>query len=213
MPLTSTIRQAIALSGGTVEQMGGGCEVLRLPWGDESFIRISSRDDTLVLPETLDGEPVSIGVYWNADDEDSLQEDLCCNFDSLREALLGTIPGTTVLLVQPNSVRAAIAKLPSDACPVGDPQCVVGFIGDHSCCEPREPEEAPAPVIQTTETRANRIEQFLEYTPPYNEEDREYRDAVTELLSDIRHFCDRWDIDFGAVDRLAYRNYIEEKGR
>ncbi len=113
-PLTTTIRQAIALSGGTVEQMGGGCEVLRLPWGDESFIRISSRDDTLVLPETLDGEPVIVGVYWNEDDEDSLQEDLCCNFDSLREALTGTIPGTTVLLVQQPEAVWAIAKLPSD---------------------------------------------------------------------------------------------------
>lgn len=113
-PLTTTIRQAIALSGGMVEQMGGGCEVLRLPWGHDSFIRISSRDDTLVLPETLDGEPVSVGVYWNADDEDSLQEDLCCNFDSLREALLGTIPGTTVSILQPESARAWVALLPSD---------------------------------------------------------------------------------------------------
>lgn len=210
-PLTTTIRQAIALSGGMVEQMGGGCEVLRLPWGHDSFIRISSRDDTLVLPDTLDGEAVSVGVYWDSDDEDALREDLSCNFDSLREALTGTIAGVHVVFDSED--RDAIAALPSDACPVSDPQCVVGFIGDHSCCEPREPEAAPAPVIQTTETRANRIEQFLEYTPPYNEEDREYRDAVTELLSDIRHFCDRWDIDFGAVDRLAYRNYIEEKGR
>jgi len=114
MTLTSTIRQAIEASGGTVEQMGGGCEVLRLAWGDDSFIRISSRDDTLALPETLDGEPVSIGVYWNEDDEDSLQEDLCCNFDSLREALLGTIPGTTVSILQPESARARVALLPSD---------------------------------------------------------------------------------------------------
>ena len=70
-----------------------------------------------------------------------------------------------------------------------------------------------APVIQTAETRANRIEQFLETTAPYNDEGQTYRESVTDLLADVRHFCDRWDIDFGAVDRLAYLHYTEEKGR
>lgn len=92
MPLTSTIRQAIALSGGEVEQTGGGCETLRLPWG-AMFIRISSQEDTLMLPDTLDGEAVSVGVYFAEDEEEGLRDDLCCSFDSLREALLGGIAG------------------------------------------------------------------------------------------------------------------------
>ena len=211
MPLTSTIRQAIALSGGEVEQMGGGCEVLRLPWGDESFIRISSRDDTLVLPETLDGEPVSVGVYWNADDEHSLQEDLCCDFDSLRAALLGTIPGTTVSILQPESARARVALLPSDqpesedeGCPVGDPSCLSNDDECHDACEP---------VEQTPTTRANRIEQFLSTTAPYNDEGQTYREAVIDLLADLRHFCDRWTIDIAACDRQAALHHTRETGR
>lgn len=34
--------------------------------------------------------------------------------------------------------------------------------------------------------------------------------AVRDMLSDLRHFCDRYKIDFGEEDRIAYANYIAE---
>jgi hypothetical protein len=35
---------------------------------------------------------------------------------------------------------------------------------------------------------------------------------VIELLADLRHYCDRADLDFAACDRAAYCRYCEEKG-
>ena len=36
--------------------------------------------------------------------------------------------------------------------------------------------------------------------------------TVSDLLADIRHYCDREDLDFGVLDNVAYTNYIEEIG-
>lgn len=36
-------------------------------------------------------------------------------------------------------------------------------------------------------------------------------DRVTDLLSDLRHFCDRLGMDFAQLDRVAYRRYADEK--
>ncbi len=35
-------------------------------------------------------------------------------------------------------------------------------------------------------------------------------DAVTDLLANIRHYCDVNDIDFATCDRRAYAHYTEE---
>ena len=37
-------------------------------------------------------------------------------------------------------------------------------------------------------------------------------EAITDLLSDLRHLCDALGLDFAELDRIAYRHYIEEKG-
>lgn len=36
-------------------------------------------------------------------------------------------------------------------------------------------------------------------------------DFVTDLLTDIRHYCDARNVDFAACDRLAYRHYAAER--
>jgi hypothetical protein len=35
---------------------------------------------------------------------------------------------------------------------------------------------------------------------------------VIELLTSVRHFCDGRSLDFGKVDRLAYRHYLDQLG-
>jgi hypothetical protein len=35
---------------------------------------------------------------------------------------------------------------------------------------------------------------------------------VIELLASVRRFCDGRSLDFGKLDRLAYRHYLEEVG-
>lgn len=35
--------------------------------------------------------------------------------------------------------------------------------------------------------------------------------ALTDLLASVRHFCDYNNIDFGQVDKIAYRHYLSEK--
>ena len=212
MPLTSTIRQAIALTGGEVEQTGGGCETLRLQWG-ALFIRISSQEDTLMLPDTLDGEAVSVGVYFAEDEEEGLRDDLCCNFESLREALTGTIAGVPIL--HSEGARALIAALPSDA-PESEDDEEEALFGDAPVSEASAITDGDWPTNAARLFRllaATRIEQLLEEQMPYCDIGGTYTEAITDLLSDLRHFCDRQKLDFAAMDRAAYRHYIEEKGR
>lgn len=202
MTLTTTIRQAIALSGGEVEQTGGGCETLRLQWG-ALFIRISSQEDTLMLPDTLDGEAVSVGVYFAEDEEEGLRDDLCCNFESLREALTGTIAGVPIL--HSEGARALIAALPSDAPESEDDEEEGAYEGiARSDSRPWEAVDGPS-----HDERAARFGRMLDShgTGDNTEE------SVTDLLADLRHFCDRWHLDFAALDRQAYRHYTVEKGR
>lgn len=35
--------------------------------------------------------------------------------------------------------------------------------------------------------------------------------CVQDLLADIRHYCDKYGHDYAELDKIAYRNYIEEK--
>lgn len=37
------------------------------------------------------------------------------------------------------------------------------------------------------------------------------RDAVTDMLTDLRHYCDYMCFDFAEQDRIAYRHYTVEK--
>jgi hypothetical protein len=36
-------------------------------------------------------------------------------------------------------------------------------------------------------------------------------DFVTDLLIDLRHYCDRHALDFGRIDRCAYQHYLQER--
>lgn len=35
--------------------------------------------------------------------------------------------------------------------------------------------------------------------------------AVSDLLADLRHYCDRWKLNFHSGDRRAHNHYTEEK--
>ncbi|MEO8377067.1 MAG: hypothetical protein ABI579_05290 [Candidatus Sumerlaeota bacterium] len=37
-------------------------------------------------------------------------------------------------------------------------------------------------------------------------------DAIADMLSDLRHLCDKQGRDFAKIDRRAYRNYSGEGG-
>ena len=40
--------------------------------------------------------------------------------------------------------------------------------------------------------------------------DAAHEDALRDLLADLRHYCDKHELDFAFHDRVAYRNYLEE---
>ena len=83
----------------------------------------------------------------------------------------------------------------------------------------------PKPPTQTAEadedelTPADRAKfvQRIEQVSPYDEGlDAEGNmacpsDFITDLLTDIRHYCDARGVDFAACDRSAYRHYAEER--
>jgi hypothetical protein len=82
----------------------------------------------------------------------------------------------------------------------------------------------PKPPMQTAEadedelTPADRAKfvQRIEKVSPYDEGlDAEGNmacpsDFVTDLLTDIRHYCDARGVDFAACDQSAYRHYVNE---
>lgn len=43
----------------------------------------------------------------------------------------------------------------------------------------------------------------------YEIEDK--RASVTDILADLRHYCDKNKLDFADCDRIAYGHYTEEK--
>lgn len=43
------------------------------------------------------------------------------------------------------------------------------------------------------------------YEDPWPEE------AIIDLLADIRHLCDRLELDYGKLDDMAYGHYTEER--
>jgi hypothetical protein len=61
-------------------------------------------------------------------------------------------------------------------------------------------------IARTRRTKAQRGDEAL---APYLETD-DPSTAVTDLLSDLRHYCDREKVDFGWADEVAHRNYLSE---
>jgi hypothetical protein len=39
---------------------------------------------------------------------------------------------------------------------------------------------------------------------------KDHETAVRDLLSDLRHYCDCYAVDFGNEDRIAHSNYLAE---
>lgn len=37
-----------------------------------------------------------------------------------------------------------------------------------------------------------------------------YVDAMTDLVADLRHLCDREELDWGWIDKRAYDHYLAE---
>ncbi len=48
----------------------------------------------------------------------------------------------------------------------------------------------------------NLLRQYTRYQAP--------EESVTDLLADIRHWCDRHGEDFARLDRMAYEHYSTE---
>jgi len=67
-------------------------------------------------------------------------------------------------------------------------------------------------VLQRTfrkSSRANRIQSIIKKTNGTHPED--IKDGVTDILADLRHYCDAHGIDFAKQDKVAYQHYSEEK--
>jgi hypothetical protein len=65
------------------------------------------------------------------------------------------------------------------------------------------------------EVRADRVRGPLEYyrVTGLREVGASLDTVISDLLSDLRHLCDRAEIDLSRVDRLAHLNYLNEKYR
>lgn len=61
--------------------------------------------------------------------------------------------------------------------------------------------------------RADRAAQALAYyrVAALREPGVAVETVLADLLSDLRHFCDRVNLDLSKLDRLAHRNYLTEK--
>ena len=76
--------------------------------------------------------------------------------------------------------------------------------------DPDDPEEL------TPKDRAEfvrRIEQVSPYEEGLDAQDNMVcpSEFITDLLTDIRHYCDVKDVDFHACDRSAYNHYLKER--
>ena len=59
--------------------------------------------------------------------------------------------------------------------------------------------------------RANRVARALVFYQDALQERGPLGDTVlTDLLTDLRHLCDRLRLDFATLDRLASLNYVNE---
>ena len=70
------------------------------------------------------------------------------------------------------------------------------------------------PRAASAKTRAKRVLAALVEHFEFDEADAAA--ALTDLLADARHFCDRFGLCYGDLDRTAHRHYLaelEEDGR
>lgn len=61
--------------------------------------------------------------------------------------------------------------------------------------------------------RADRVEEALRYyrVTGLREPGASVETVLSDLLSDLRHLCDREHVDLAGIDRMAHRNYLNEK--
>ncbi len=61
--------------------------------------------------------------------------------------------------------------------------------------------------------RAERVQQALDYyrVAGLREPGASVETVLSDLLSDLRHLCDRENLDLAGIDRMAHRNYLNEK--
>ena len=78
-------------------------------------------------------------------------------------------------------------------------------------------DDAPNPTAQggtihpdnTPDIQADRI--FNAIASEYEDDADEVLSLITNTLCDLRHLCDKLQLDFAQLDRLAYQTYCEEK--
>jgi hypothetical protein len=63
------------------------------------------------------------------------------------------------------------------------------------------------------EVRADRVQGALDYyrVTGLREPGASVETVLSDLLSDLRHLCDREHVDLAGIDRMAHRNYLNEK--
>jgi len=61
--------------------------------------------------------------------------------------------------------------------------------------------------------RADRVQGALDYyrVTGLREPGASVETVLSDLLSDLRHLCDREHVDLAGIDRMAHRNYLNEK--
>lgn len=62
---------------------------------------------------------------------------------------------------------------------------------------------------QRNRSRANRLANGLKTVGAY-EGPVDWKTTLIDALSDLRHLCDKLDLDFGQLDRRAYNHYRGE---
>jgi hypothetical protein len=65
-------------------------------------------------------------------------------------------------------------------------------------------------ITSRNRSRANRIANALKTVKEYDGA-LDYKASITDALSDLRHLCDKLDLDFAQCDRSAYDHYSMER--
>jgi len=79
-------------------------------------------------------------------------------------------------------------------------------------CQGHDPENPLTP-----NERACKAQELLHLQPgphhpePYGPYTQSVQDGIIHLLGDLRHLCDRLDLDYAALDRRGYEFYRNEK--
>ncbi len=63
----------------------------------------------------------------------------------------------------------------------------------------------------TTKTKNDRRAMRVEHILTWCKDWSSGREGLIDLLTDARHWCDRKGQDFAALDRIAYRHYLDER--